>query len=97
MCDVTIELLEVTLHGGMDGRRKMVSALKCMKYLVTLSEEGSQSGTTHLEPADALLLVMGGGESARLQYCLLVRIIVHVIVGNLKEMFIVHHSSVVIR
>ena len=81
MRDVTIESLEITLHGGMDSRREMVRALKCMKYLVTLGEEGGQSGTTHLEPAGAMLLVMGGGKSALLQYCLLVRIVVHVIVG----------------
>ena len=97
MRNVTIESFEFTVHGGMDGRRELASAFKCMKYLATFGEEGSQSGTTHLESARALFLVMGGGESARLQYCLLVQIVVHVIVGNLKEMFIVHHSSVVIR
>jgi hypothetical protein len=39
--NVTIEVLEVTLHGGMDGRGEMMSALECMKYLVMLGEEGS--------------------------------------------------------
>ncbi len=52
---------------------------------------------THLEPAVVLLLVIGGSESAHLQYCLLIRIVVHVFVGNLEKMFFVHHLSVVIR
>ena len=97
MCDVTIESFEFTVHGGMDGRRELASVFKCMEYLVTLGEEGSQSAMTHLEPARALFLVMGGSESSCLQYCLLVRIVIHVVISDLKEMFIVHHSAVAFR
>jgi hypothetical protein len=97
MHNVTIESFEFTVHGGMDGRRELASAFKCMKYLATFGEEGSQSGTTHLESARALFLVMGGSEGTRLQYCLLVRIVIHVIMSSLKEMVIVHHSAVAIR
>ena len=68
-----------------------------MKDLIAFSDEGSQGAATHLEPAGALLFVVGGGESARLQNCLLVRIVVHIVVGDLKKMFVVRHSSVVIR
>ncbi len=97
MRNVAIKLFEIALHGGVDVRGEMMGALECVKDLVAFSEQRSECGTTHLEPSGALLFVMGGGESACLQYCLLVGIVVHVVVGDLKEMFIVHHLSMIVR
>ena len=35
-------------------------------------------------------------QSSGLQYCLLERIIVHVVVGDLEEMFVVYHASMIV-
>jgi hypothetical protein len=94
--DVTIKLFEIALHGGVNVRGEMMHALDGMNNLVAFSDQRSKCGTAHLKPSCALPFVASGSESTNLQYCLLVRIIVHVVIGDLEEMFVVYHMSMII-
>ena len=95
--NVTIKSFEITLHGGVNVQGEMMRALDGMKNLVAFSDQRSECGTAHLKPSCALPFVAGGSESTGLQYCLLVRIIVHVVVGDLEEMFGVYNASMIVE
>ncbi len=97
MRNVAVEALEVRLHGCLDVRRKMMGAFGGMKDLVALFEQRSKYGVTHLEPSFTLALVVGGSERSRLQYELLVAVIVHVRGCQGQQMLVVHHLSMLIR
>ena len=96
MRNVAVEVLEVSLHGRLDVRRKMMGAFGGMKDLVALFEQRSKCGMTHLEPSFTLALVVGGSEGSCLQYELLVAVIVHVRGCQGKQMLVVNHSSMLI-
>ncbi len=96
MRNVAVEALKVSLHGCLDIRRKMMGAFGGMKDLVALFEQRSKCGTTYLEPSFTLALVVGGSERFRLQYELLVAVVVHVRGCQGQQMLFVHHLSMLI-
>ena len=97
MRNVVIKPFEIALHCGANVRGEMVRVLDGMKKMVAFSDQRSKCGMGHLKPSCALPFVAGGSESTGLQYCLLVRIIVHVVVGDLEEMFGVYNASMIVE
>ena len=97
MGNVTFESFQVSLHCLTNIRRDMVVPPDCMEDVIAFGKLRSKSSSAHLKPSVAFTLVMCGSKCTHLKYGFLVCIIIHVISGELEEMFIVFHSSMVVR